>query len=205
MDPQTLLSEALRAQIYKVLAECYYPPDEELMSLLAEVSESPSALICQLAKIAGEVTELEQLRVDHAKLFVGPYKLLATPYGSVYLENGKLMGDSTMQVKNLYSEEGLEFAIKETPDHVAVELEFMYFLINKTIEANDKAGLREEGCCPQKQRSFLAGHLGQWAPTFADKVKDAAQTQFYRTLGTVTRRFIEEDLTQLCRLDRDSQ
>ena len=205
MDPQTLLSETLRAQTYKVLAECYYPPDEKLMTLLAEVSESPSALICQLAKIAGEVTELEPLRVDHAKLFVGPYKLLAPPYGSVYLENGKLMGNSTAHVKNLYNEEGLDFVLKETPDHVAVELEFMYVLINKAIAAQDKSDQNEDRCCQQKQRSFLAGHLGQWVPAFAAKVEEAAQTEFYRTLGNITRRFIEEDLTQLCRLDRDSQ
>ena len=205
MDPQTLLSETLRAQIYKVLAECYYPPDEKLMTLLGEVSESPSAFIYQIADVAREVAELEPLRVDHAKLFVGPYKLLAPPYGSVYLENGKLMGDSTMHVKNLYGEEGLEFVLKETPDHIAVELEFMYFPINKAIAAQDKSDQNEDRCCQQKQRSFLAGHLGQWVPTFAAKVEEAVQTEFYRTLGNVTRRFIEDDLTQMWRLDRDSQ
>ena len=30
----------------------------------------------------------EALKVDFARLFVGPYKLLAAPYGSVYLEQG---------------------------------------------------------------------------------------------------------------------
>ena len=203
MDPQTLLSDTLRAQIYKVLAECYYPPDDDLMIGLKELAESPSALICRIAKIAGEVTELEPLRVDHAKLFVGPYKLLAPPYGSVYLEDGKLMGHSTVQVKNLYTEEGLEFIIKETADHVGVELEFMHFLITKTIEAADKSDYGKKRCYRNKQRSFIAGHLGQWVPAFAAKVEDAAKTDFYKILGNVTRRFVEEDLTELCRVDRE--
>ncbi len=204
MDPHTLLSDTLRAQTYKVLAECYYPPGDDLMVGLKELTETSSASICQIADKAEEVTDLEPLRVDHAKLFVGPYKLLAPPYGSVYLEDGKLMGDSTMQVKNLYSEEGLDFILKETPDHVAVELEFMYFLINKTLETQDQSGPTEECCYQQKQRSFFAGHLGQWLPIFAAKVEENAQTDFYRTLGNVTRRFIEEELTELGQVGRDS-
>ena len=204
MEPQTLLSDTLRAQTYKVLAECFYAPDDELIALLRDVSESPSDSICQIVDIAGEVTELEPLRVDHAKLFVGPYKLLAPPYGSVYLEDGKLMGQSTIQVKDLYSEEGLEFVLREAPDHVSVELEFMYLLINRTIEAVNRSDYGKERCYRNKQRSFLAGHLGQWVPAFAAKVEDAAQTDFHRTLGNVARRFVEEDLTELCRIDQES-
>ena len=204
MEPQTLLSDTLRSQTYKVLAECFYTPDDDLMVALRELTESPSGFICQITDIAGEVTELEPLRVDHAKLFVGPYKLLAPPYGSVYLEDGKLMGQSTIQVKNIYREEGLDFVLKEAPDHVSVELEFMYLLINRTIEAVDKSDHDQVRCYRNKQRSFLAGHVGQWAPAFAAKVEDAAETDFYKILGSVTRRFIEEDLTELCRVDRES-
>ena len=204
MEPQTLLSDTLRAQTYKVLAECFYAPDDELMALLREVSESPSDFIRQIAKVADDATELEPLRVDHAKLFVGPYKLLAPPYGSVYLEDGKLMGQSTIQVKSLYSEEGLDFVLREAPDHVSVELEFMCLLINRTIEAVNRSDYDEEHSYRQKQRSLLAGHFGQWVPAFAAKVEDAAKTDFYRTLGKVTRRFVEDDLTELCRLDQES-
>ena len=203
MDTQTLLNEALRAQIYKVLAECYYSPDDALLVALRDLSQSPSPLICQMADVASEVAELELLRVDHAKLFVGPYKLLTPPYGSIYLEDGKLMGQSTMQVKNLYAEEGLEFVLKEAPDHVTVELEFMHFLINKTIETQDKSDHGEELCYQQKQYSFLAGHLGQWLSRFAAKVEEVAQTDFYRTLGNVTRRFGEDELTELWRVGRE--
>ncbi len=204
MNPEALLGDSQRAQIYKVLAECYYAPDDELMALLKEVSGSPSNLVCQIAGSAAQMSELEPLRVDHAKLFVGPYKLLVPPYGSIYLEDGKLMGHSTVQVKNLYSEEGLDFVLKDAPDHVGVELEFMYFLINRTIEAMSRSDLDEERCYQQKQRSFLAGHLGQWVPTFAAKVADVAQTDFYRTLGNVTRRFVEDDLIEQCRVDQES-
>ncbi|MFP4481041.1 MAG: molecular chaperone, partial [Desulfohalobiaceae bacterium] len=55
------------------------------------------------------VSSLHRLRVDHAKLFVGPYQLAAPPFGSVYLEQRQtLMGESTQMVKELYRQAGLE-------------------------------------------------------------------------------------------------
>ncbi len=51
---------------------------------------------------------MEPLKVEFSKLFVGPYKLFAAPYGSVYLDDErKVMGDSTLDVKNRYREAGL--------------------------------------------------------------------------------------------------
>ena len=66
--------------------------------------------------------DLEALTIDFARLFVGPYKLLAAPYGSVYLDSGRTtMGDSTLDVKSRYCEAGLNAAtnFKEAPDHIA--------------------------------------------------------------------------------------
>ena len=86
-----------RALLYKILSECFYPP------------------------------EAESLKSDFSRLFIGPFKLLAPPYGSIYLDgNSCLMGASTMEVRQLYRNEGLNPVIKEAPDHIAIELEFMY-------------------------------------------------------------------------------
>ncbi len=51
---QEVLSDVERAQTYKVLAECYYPPDEALMALLAEVSQSATEFVCEIARGAGK-------------------------------------------------------------------------------------------------------------------------------------------------------
>ena len=197
MSQQEVLSDVERAQTYKVLAECYYPPDEALMALLAEVSQSATEFVREIARGAGDDSDLESLHVDHAKLFIGPYKMLAAPYGSVYLEDGRLMGNSTVDVKSLYAEEGLDTILKVAPDHIGVELEFMVYLIDKTIEGREGPNPDEAGCSEEKQRAFLARHLGQWVVAFAAKVEDAAETDFYRTLGSVTRRFMETEFTRL--------
>src|SRR4030043_2079977 len=83
----------------------------------------------------------EDLAVEYARLFVGPYELKAPPYGSVYLDGGRrVMGDSTMEVVRIYEKTGLAMDkdFKELPDHIAVELEFMFFLIYKEGEALEK-------------------------------------------------------------------
>ena len=101
-----------RTNSYKLLAECYYPPDEKLIERLNSIEELPDRLYLEIVKhipgvspvrntLSHGVSELGLLEIDYATLFVGPYKLLAPPYGSVYLEDGrKGMGDSTVSVRH---------------------------------------------------------------------------------------------------------
>ena len=101
------------------------------------------------------------LKVDFAKLFVGPYQLMAAPYGSVYLDDGRtLMGDSTFDVKNRYREEGLDTAkdFKDAPDHITAELEFMYYLVFKEIEAFSDSDIETVIGFIQKQKCFLESY-----------------------------------------------
>ena len=109
---------------------------------------------------------IEELAIDHARLFVGPFALLAPPYGSVYLEGERrLMGDSTLAVGECYREVGLEVAagFNGTPDHIAAELEFMHFLVVKELEALAGGDLVRAQHFRQKQKLFFreaSGRLG---------------------------------------------
>jgi TorA maturation chaperone TorD len=145
----------------------------------------------EIAKYIPRMNDIELLKIDYSKLFVGPYGLLAPPYGSVYLENnGRIMGDSTMDVGNRYRKEGLDIVIKEAPDHIAVELEFMYFLIFKEIEARENSEWGSVTNYVKKQKDFLKIHVGMWVPEFADNIEKNAETQFYKSLSRATRSFI---------------
>jgi TorA maturation chaperone TorD len=46
--------------------------------------------------------ELESLKVDYTRLFVGMFKLPAPPYGSAYLEDNRIMAESIINVRNWY-------------------------------------------------------------------------------------------------------
>jgi len=117
----------------------------------------------------------------------------------VYLDGErKVMGDSTIDVSMRYAEVGLELAdhFKEVPDHVAAELEFMYFLILKEVEAISHSDFGQALDFLKKQEEFFLSHLGVWVPQFADNVEKAAETEFYKSLSKATRLFIKKDVEE---------
>jgi len=199
MEMEEFLShEEYRRDSYRLLSECYYMPDEGLLTMLTDSDGIRGSLLSEIAKSIPVTNAIESLIIDYSKLFVGPYRLLALPYGSVYLENSRrVMGESTMDVRNMYTEEGLNVSLKEAPDHIAIELEFMYFLIFKEIEAIMSNDLDKTFLYQRKQRTFLENHLGIWVPDFADNVLSNAETEFYKNVVYLTKSFIIEDLKSL--------
>lgn len=189
-----LARERQRADTYRILADCYYPPDEKLLSRLNDLGDETAPLLSELVKCVRGPEGLQALTLDHTRLFVGPYALLAPPYGSIYLEDGRFMGESTAAVQELYRQEGLKPIAKDAPDHVAVELEFMHFLILRLIDAMGSSDAEQMSRYRQKARSFLRSHLGEWIPEFTENVEKHARTSFYRTLGQATRVFVAEDM-----------
>jgi putative dimethyl sulfoxide reductase chaperone len=195
-----------RAKTYKALAECYYPPGETTLQQVRQLGLNLKAVCPPASETAASMEAawqsdggFEELAIDHARLFVGPFALLAPPYGSVYLEGERrLMGDSALGAGECYQEVGLEVAagFNGTPDHIAVELEFMHFLIVKEVAALAGGELERAQNFRQKQRAFLERHLASWVPDFSRSVEEQAQTQFYKSLAAATRMFIENDFDQ---------
>jgi TorA maturation chaperone TorD len=134
-----------RGDCFKLMAACFYEPDKQLF-IEEKLGEKLEQLLDQLApncvpavrqmKNALKQLEQEQLSIDHAALFVGPFELIAAPYGSVYIEKKRtVMGDSTINVAQFYQDAGLSVDIKEPPDHIAIELEFLHYLCSKEAAA----------------------------------------------------------------------
>ena len=204
MKTKNLLNhESSRMKAFRLLSDCYFIPEpglsiklEDLALNMANVCETAAISIQIMVKQFKDRANLEQIRVDFAKLFVGPYKLLAAPYGSVYLDSErKMMGDSTQDVKNRYREAGLSTAqnFKDAPDHISAELEFMYYLIFKEIEAFADSDTEAAMGFIQKQKSFLEDHLMAWVPEFAKNIIDNAENPFYPNLAKATESFLQEN------------
>jgi TorA maturation chaperone TorD len=207
--------EKARGSAYKGLAECYQMPGNGLYQTLIEL-ERKLELLCSGASpyIAsmrrewiGLGNEINELCVDYARLFVGPYALLAPPYGSVYLDRERqVMGNSTMDVCTRYEEAGLELAghFKEPPDHIAAELEFLYFLIFKALDAAEHADMESFSRYLEKRKHFLSDHLGAWISDFQWNVEEKAETNFYKNLARATGAIIQKDLDELVVYTADS-
>lgn len=201
MEAETYVRhEAIRSEIYKLLAECYYPPDETSPGKISNLDEKLRLIGLQSIIGAGKrvmkADSIQELKVDYAQLFVGPYTLKAPPYGSVYMEQERrIMGNSTMDVINRYRQCGLVLAedFKDAPDHIAAELEFMHYLVYKEIEATNQGDASSVFTCLLDQQSFLKDHLSAWVSEFSTNVSDNAITTFYKDLSRMTEGFIEDD------------
>ena len=193
----TVTNDCERAYVYKVLAECYHPPDEKLLATLGDFGEAAGGALSKLVQSAPPAGDLERHAVDFSSLFLGPFKLLAPPYGSVYLEDGKFMGNSTLEVRELYRQEGLDIALKDAPDHISAELEFIYFLALKEAEARENSDLKQAECLRSKQASFLQTHLGQWIEAFTQNIEKNAQTNFYKIVAYATMQLVSGAMRKL--------
>jgi TorA maturation chaperone TorD len=135
--------------------------------------------------------------LDYSRLFLGPFDILAKPYGSVYLDGEKVvMGDSTMQALELYREGGFDVAedFREMPDHIAVELEFLYLLSFRIGQESDD---EERTRLVALKHRFFENHLGRWVGTLCEAIRDGAETDFYKLLAGLTETFVREDLKEL--------
>ncbi len=188
-------SERPAAKIYRLLAACFYPPQkiifekerlfENLHSMVKDSMPEASATYEHLGICFARHSE-EELTVAYAELFVGPFALEAPPYGSVYLGGARrVMDDSTIETMKLYEAAGLvlDDTQKEAPDHIAIELEFLYYLITKSIEAVSKGDnelfVRFEGI----RSEFINNYLGKWVGPFCENIRTKTKNSFYRALS----------------------
>lgn len=139
------------------------------------------------------------LAVDYVRCFIGhgvdAYSA-AYPFESVYTsEKRLLMQEARDEVLAIYRSAGLDKqeTWKEGEDHIAVELEFMQILSQRTVEALSRGD--EEGAFNLlvTQRNFADDHLVSWVPMMTADLKRFAKTDFYRGLAHLTDGFLSTD------------
>ncbi len=182
-----------RANIYRILADCFRYPEPELKGVLGPLSgvlvsydKTLEANAVILMEYLEPKNRMESLQVEYSKLFIGPYHLDAPPYGSVYMDKQALvMGEFTQQAIEFYVQAGLDPSDenKEPPDHISTELEFMYFLLfQKVMKKNDHFYILGN--------SFLEKHLSLWVYPFTQRIAESTDNIFYLKLSKLLDDFI---------------
>jgi TorA maturation chaperone TorD len=178
-----------RGDCFKLLAACFYEPDKQLF-IEEELGEKLEQLLGHLApncvtasrRMTSALKELDQdrLSIDHAALFVGPFELIAAPYGSVHIEQKRtVMGESTISVAQHYQEAGLSVDIKEPPDHIAIELEFLHYLCSKEAAALSDNNSEDAQKMREMQVRFYFTALKPWGGTFCQAIRKGTDNEFY--------------------------
>lgn len=192
---------AAQADLCRLLAACYYEPgpefaEERLLDSIVDAARRIDPVLAAGAerlKAAFASESSDVLLVDYAHLFLGPVGTLAQPYESAWIaQESEALMDSTQALLELFADGGFEVdeQFRDLPDHIAVELEFLYtlrFRIAAAIASGDQAAIDGARAL---QWNLLEQHLGLWLGDFRQAVEAGAECRFYRELADLTVRFV---------------
>ncbi len=118
-----------------------------------------------------------------------------------------MMQDARDEVLALYRAAGLDKqdSWKEGEDHIALELEFMQILSERTVEALTQGDMDAAVSLIKRQNGFLEDHLSAWVPFLAGEMVRFAKTDFYRGLAYLVQGFVEEDALLIQELLADEE
>ncbi len=186
----------------KLMAAFFYEPDitlleeekvfQNLSKLFGNLCPEACVLVDNMQRAFQNCSQ-QELQIAHAELFIGPYELKASPYGSTYLEKSRrVMGDSTMDVLKFYQKVGLEVDIKQPPDHIAIELEFLSYLCGLEVKALQDGDLKA-GTELQAERDFFLGtYVLPWMPEFVKNLRSGTDDTFYLCLADCFEKFMQQ-------------
>ena len=189
-------SETARANLYLVLSRAFSSPavmEPDDPARLRQVTPELPPALQEAARSLADAWEhglrhRQELSLAYARLFLGPFEILASPYASFYLQpDPQLMGPVSQSVAGAYAEAGLEPGPgpREAPDHVALEWEFMYFVTHQHLGTGDDRWI-------ERRRAFVSTHLARWMPSLADAIKRGDEHVFYDTLAALLTTLLEE-------------
>ncbi|WP_457640304.1 TorD/DmsD family molecular chaperone [Persephonella sp.] len=146
----------------------------------------------------------EDLNVDFTTVFL----LNVYPYESVFMhDEGHIDPTATNQTFLFYREHGYSIDLNKTralsPDHIAVEMEFMMTLAQEELKAIESGNEKEIHRLRNIQKQFLEEHLLNWGIVYLLAAKDMAETPFYQDLCELSLEFLLSDYEYLCELQEE--
>ena len=193
---------AQRSRLYQLLAAAFAFPDEAFFTAVMDgtfataLAHLCAALPYELSSAAslglgagGE--SYAEFEAEYIRLFdVGAAGPPCPLYGGVYIgDRMKVMEDAT-RFYNFFSLR-VSPQLRELPDHITTELEFLHYLTFREAEA------RQRGLDPspllRAQRDFLARHLCKWVPRLYARLVKQTTLPFFPALVRVAAAFFEQD------------
>lgn len=130
------------------------------------------------------------LAVEYARLFTGPGHPAVMCYASQYLDVGehrsaRLNGAAAAYAAAAYRAAGVApvDAPRELPDHVTIELEFLFHLCRREEEAWACDDADAALVLRRSLDSFLREHAERFLTGFAASVRTASAAELYRALA----------------------
>lgn len=181
------------------------PPNKD--SFTAIVNASQFVSFCEISEGANLIKKgidsllssenKELTKQEYNRLFVGPNMLPAPLWESVYLGREHLLfEEETLMVRECYHQYGLSFVREnnEPDDHIVIELEFLGYLIQKTLETDD---VKMQQKLLADQQSFLDDHLSKWALSFCEQLNKTTAFDIYRGVALLLAEYISFEIESI--------
>ena len=164
-----------RSQVYRFLADAFLYPSENWLEDLPLLADILRDLNFGVWSLEFGVWDLPALQAAHRHAFglVGSL-CYETELG---LPHEYRQSQEMADIAGFYRAFGFNVGgqVRERPDHISAELEFMHVLALKEAYAADRDVLEHVEICIDAQRKFLQEHLGKWVGLFAESLARSAE------------------------------
>ncbi|MBI3244687.1 MAG: molecular chaperone TorD family protein [Chloroflexi bacterium] len=198
-----------RAQVYRFLADVFLYPTEnwlEDLPLLADIVRDLNAPALEVGRLdcGGDfgildfgIWDFPALQAEHRRAFGLTGSLCYET--EVGLPHEFRQSQEMADIAGFYRAFGFNLGgkVRERPDHLSAELEFMHILALKEAYAAERDVLEHVEICIDAQSKFLQEHLGQWIGLFADSLKQSATGGPFVALARFASTFVLADAKRL--------
>jgi TorA maturation chaperone TorD len=190
-EPSEELANTISSDVTKQAFEIYRLSDDP------SYKETLRTALEEMARLDGcPRAELEKLRSEYTRLFLGPTDLEAPPWESIYTSTQRtLFQESTLEVRNAYRAQG--FLPAEYPrvadDHLALECAFMAQLGERIKNSYCEGSSEKIRAALEASQQFLTKHLLVWMPDYAIDVAKATEVAFYPIMAKLAKEYMEID------------
>jgi len=140
---------------------------------------------------------ISELHHEYMRLFIGPEKLIAPPWESVYRsKSGLLFQENTLTVRDIYHRHGFQpEGYPHVPDDsLALELDFMGRMAERSLAALVQGDAGEFASSLAAQESFLRIHLLFFLPKLLERMEHSSFRLFYPQMTRILLAFVQLDL-----------
>ncbi len=201
----------VRETSYRLASQAFLYPDESRLQGVDLLADELGREETTLARFSffGEWTRLlrsikslasedsQAIENEFVSLFsVSASDVPCPPYESVYRQpGGRPTGRPLAEIEGDYATVGLALSpsLKEFPDHVSLQTEFLALLCEREAQAWKEQDLERGIRILRKEKTFLDRHLAIWFPQFARRIRVADRTGIYGAIGAGAERFISHD------------
>ena len=182
----------------EMLRENYLNRLQSLKSILPGRSFDSLDQIVSTIKSFPDVDSLcQQLEECYVRLFISAKGGIVAPlYESCYeFEGAPLMGRAATEMKERFEAKGMSVAynVQEPPDHISIELEYLYFLLDKGWRDKYDALIVEAA-------EFSSDTLLPWVSELSEKLAFEEECRYYPLMATI----VVEILTVIGRISEAS-